>query len=605
MGSAGRSTFSILVFLLMVLPTFGVIKVWPINSASIDALVFLLSGLLVGVGLFTSRDASFKVSLPLWFFIALLGALAISVFFNSYSFEASWRWYFVCITFSVLVILAVNEIQDRDPLEFSFLLAKALFFGSLTYCLVSLAKFFGILSLVFPFIEASQGRLAGIWQQPNLTTTTAWLGVVAASVVYGRSIGRFGFMASTLVFGWVIISAASRMSWLMLFGLFVLVVVSRVPKFDSDDVRPARKSLSLGLVILLIMFIIVPQINKSFRDYLVEKEWIQENITIALSDRAVTEDTARISELVKLRSELSHFSTKQFLVGVGPGNYPSFSYRGDFSQSPENLVSSTWLHSHNLFTMIFVEFGLIGLSVLIVGIFFTIKVALTKVIDRRRFFAIGCLGIIFIHSNLEFPLWYPWFLIVTCLLLVSLFETRPVYADTKFLKPALGLLVSLTTIALVINLGSQYARIVQVAMTPDPDEEQFLSLSLLANDSLMGPYAILRRYRDFAPETTNLDWQLKEARKMKQWQPRDLVLLREYSILVLKGDVDEACNAAQSTAYRYPISAPIMLEHAVKSGVLNPQQTVRMANCIERGLAPRGETIPSVQQKNQRSLSRM
>ena len=142
-------------------------------------------------------------------------------------------------------------------------------------------------------------------------------------------------------------------------------------------------------------------------------------------------------------------------------------------------------------------------------------------------------------------------------------------------------------------------------MASDPNEEQYLSLSLLANDSLMGPYAILRKYRDFAPESTNLDWQLNEAQRMKAWQPRDLVLLREYSILVLKGDVDEACNAAETTAYRYPRSAPIMLEHAIKSGVLTPQQTIRLANCIEMGLAPRGETIPSVQQKNQRSLSRM
>lgn len=605
MRSISLSIFNFLVMLLMIAPAFGVVRVWPINSASIDAAVFLLSGLLVGAGFLGSKDANLKISMPTVFFIALLGTLTVSVLLNTYSFEASWRWYFVCLTIAVFVTLAASEVKARNPESFSLQLAKALFLGALIYCVSSLAKYFGILSFVFPWIEASEGRLAGVWHQPNLTTTVAWLGLVSASVVLAREGSRLFLSSSILIFGWVIASAASRMSWLILFALMVLVLVSLIPKYDSIDTRSARRGLGFGLLAILLMLVIVPEINSPLRGYLVELEWIEGTTEVALTDRAVTQDVARISELSKLASEFGHFSVRQLLVGVGPGNYPSFSFQADMSQAPENLVSSTWLHSHNLFTMIFVEFGMVGLMLTLIGLFFIIKVSLSNPIDPRRFFAIGCLGIIFIHSNLEFPLWYPWFIVVTCLLLVNLFDTKTVHAETKALKPVLGSLIAIMAVALVINLGYQYGRIAKVAMASDPNEEQYLSLSLLANDSLMGPYAILRKYRDFAPESTNLDWQLNEAQRMKAWQPRDLVLLREYSILVLKGDVDEACNAAETTAYRYPRSAPIMLEHAIKSGVLTPQQTIRLANCIEMGLAPRGETIPSVQQKNQRSLSRM
>jgi len=120
---------------------------------------------------------------------------------------------------------------------------------------------------------------------------------------------------------------------------------------------------------------------------------------------------------------------------------------------------------------------------------------------------------------------------------------------------------------------------------------------------LMGPYAVLRKYRDFAPESTNIDWQLLEVRKMKAWQPRDLVVLREFSLLILKQDMLEACKVAEQSAYRYPHSGPIMLDHSLLADTLSPAQIAEIANCIEKGLAPRGETIQSMQKKNQTNIS--
>ncbi|MCK0107109.1 Wzy polymerase domain-containing protein [Marinobacter sp. S0848L] len=602
-GNAMRM-FCVLIFGLAITPLAGVVAVWPVNSALINAGVFLFSGLLVGSGFFVSKDASFKVSMPVVFCIALLALLIVSVFINSYSFEASWRWYFVSLTFSVFVILSASEVKSQNPIEFNFLLARALMYGSFIYCLASIAKFYGILSYFLPWVEASYGRLSGLMNQPNLTTAVAWFGLIAGSVVYSGSNRKF-LILNIVVLGWVIASSASRMSWLILFGLFVFVLLSRLPRFDAVDAHSTRKNLSYGLLAVFLMLLVVPQINSLFRNHLVEVNWIERNIDVALIDRSVTQDDARISEFLKLTSGVSQFSLRQLLVGVGPGNYPNFSYSADMSLPSNGVAASTWLHSHNLFTMVFVEFGVFGLVLILIGICYIVKVALSKPMDSSRFVAIGGLGVVFVHSNLEFPLWYPWFLIMTCLLMVSLFDVKSLYAETKHLKPILGSIITIMAVALVINLSAQYGRIVKVAVTPDPDREQLASLSLLANDSLMGPYAILRKYRDFAPETTNLDWQLNEARRMKLWQPRDLVVLREYSILVLKGDVNEACQVAESIAYRYPAAAPIMLDHALKSVVLKPQETIVLAKCIERGLAPRGETIPSMQSKNQDALSRM
>jgi len=194
-------------------------------------------------------------------------------------------------------------------------------------------------------------------------------------------------------------------------------------------------------------------------------------------------------------------------------------------------------------------------------------------------------------------------LVLFCLLLTNLFDVKELKGDSKWLKPVVGFCGSLMVLALLINVSYQYVRITDVAMNPQRGKQDYQALAFLANDSLMGPYAVLRKYRDFAPESTNIDWQLLEVRKMKAWQPRDLVVLREFSLLILKQDMLEACKVAEQSAYRYPHSGPIMLDHSLLADTLSPAQIAEIANCIEKGLAPRGETIQSMQKKNQTNIS--
>lgn len=386
-------------------------------------------------------------------------------------------------------------------------------------------------------------------------------------------------------------------------GLLLLIFVSRLPRFRTADTEASSRSLFKGVILVFILLFLVPPINQLIRDALVSIEVLEQGKAVSLAERDTFKESARLTELSKVMASVIDSSWKELLVGVGPGNYANFSYRADMSLPPEGLVAGTWSHSHNVFTMVFVELGLFGLVTLIALVASVAIVALKPVMDLPRFFSIGGIGLIFIHSNLEFPLWYLWFLILFCLFLTNLFEIRQYRGDSKWLKPGIGVSGLIMIGALLINTGSQYVQIVQVAMDSRRDRDDFQTLAILANDSLMGPYAILRKYRDFAPESSSIDWQLREVKRMKAWQPTDLVVLREFSLLVLKQDVEGACIVAGEAAYRYPHSAPIMLDHSLIAGSLSPGEITRLLNCIEDGLAPRGETISSMQQKNKSRLA--
>lgn len=597
---AAGSSFLVaaVLFLFMLAPALGVLKVWPLPSAVTAGLTLFCVGLLFGIMLLAHRDSSFRFNAAVLFFIGLVAALVVSVGSNNYAYEANWRWYFIAFIVCILALVAASELKAYDSKKFHEKISHFLWVGCLVYGFASLLQYYGLLALVTSWAEPPGGRLVGIWGQPNLTTTTCWLGLLAGAMVFSTKQQKGWWYTSILVFGWTLACAASRMSWLMVVGLLALVFVSHLSRYKTDETLGAKRSLVRGVALVVVLLFFVPLLNQPLREALTSVGLLERDSVTSLIDRDVFRDSGRLTELSKVVSAEATFSWSEWLFGVGPGNYAAFSYHADTGLPPEGLVAGTWLHSHNLFSMIFVEFGLLGLAVVLAFVAGIALAALKPPMNLPRFFSIGGIGLLFIHSNLEFPLWNLWFLALFCLLLTNLFDVREFKGDSTWLKPLVGFAGLLMIATLLLNVGYQYIRITDVALNSQRDRQDYQALSFLANDSLMGPYSILRKYRDFAPESANLDWQLREVRRMKSWQPRDLVILREFSLLVLKQDTLKACAVAEQSAYRYPQSAPIMLEHSLMADVLSPAQVAEIANCIEKGLAPRGETILSMQEKN-------
>ncbi len=589
--------------LFMLTPVLGLFKVWPLPYAMAVSLSLLCVGLAFGYVLLRSRDSNYRFNVAVFLFLGLTAVLAVSVVLNSYAYEATWRWYAIAFIVCIMALVAASEFKARDPRTFHNSISLLLWLSCFVSGIASLLKYYGLLTLILPWVESADGRLSGVWGQSNLTTTTCWLGLLAGAVVFSRKEHKGGWYASILVFGWVLACAASRMSWLMVIGLFALTFVSRLSRYRVEETLNGSRLLVRGVVLVVMLLLVVPLINQPLRESLVSFGLLDQSAAVSLAGRDVFHDSARLTELSKISSVGDVFSWPQWLFGVGPGHYPVFSYHADMSIPPQGLASGTWLHSHNIFSMIFVEFGVAGLAVVFAFVVGVASAALKAPMNLPRFFSIGGIGLLFIHSNLEFPLWNLWFLVLLCLLLSNLFDVREIKGGSDWLKPAVGLSGLVMVVMLLVNVGYQYARIVDVAGKSQRGSQDLQALSFLANDSLMGPYAVLRKYRDFAPESTSIDWQLREARRMKAWQPRDLVVLREFSLLILKQDVRDACKVAEQSAYRYPRSGPIMLDHSRLAGGLSPSQITEIANCIEKGLAPRGETILSMQEKNQAEIS--
>src|SRR5690554_2295169 len=299
--------------LFMILPALGLLKVWPLPSALTSGLTLVFVGLFFGIMLLNRRKSGFHFNGAVLFILVLMTALVCSVALNSYAYESTWRWYLITFIACIMTLVAASELKASDPHLFHERISHILWIGCLVYSVVSLLKYYGLLTLVFPWVEPPGGRLVGVWGQPNLTTTTAWLGLLAGAVVLSAKQQKGWWYASILVFGWTLACAASRMSWLMVVGLLALILVSQLSRYRAEETRYASRSLGQGIALVVILLILVPLLNQPLRAALTSFGLLDQSSVVSLVDRNLFQDSARLTEFSKVFSAAGTFSWTQWL----------------------------------------------------------------------------------------------------------------------------------------------------------------------------------------------------------------------------------------------------------------------------------------------------
>lgn len=580
---------------------------WPLGTAFADGAGLLWGGLLLGVFWFRSTESTVAVSPVLYATLVWLLITFISALANTFSQSGAWLWHLIYASFALAVVLAISEwlvLVGRKT--FVNALINALYWGVLLFTVVSLAQYYGLLKMLQPWLNHSSYRLTGLWEQPNLTSTMIWVGVASACFRFSQQKFSGALLLSIFLFGWALALAASRTSWLMAAVFLLLAGWSYLPKWRTDDTQTVRKNLLTAAVVAVVLLLLVLPVQTAVGTWLYEQGWISEfQAGLNLSDRDIASDSARVNELLKIIHALPEFTFKEWLLGVGPGQYAIFSSPLDYTLPIETLPNQTWTHSHNIFTMFFVEYGLLGVFLLFVVFGLLAFEALRHKFEYERLFLIVGLAILFIHSNLEYPLWYTWFLFLFVVFATALLPVKQVQLDTgPQVKKRLSLLVVVVTVLLSLSLLLQYQRILSAKKASATDVAAYQSLLFMADNSLMGPYATLVRFRKFAPEAGAFTEQMAEVEQMLAWQPRDMVMVRKYSLYLLMKNYKAACEQAELTAFRFPRSGPIMLEHVQLLGQVPKYNQKQIETCVINGLAKRGETLESAEEKNKQYLEK-
>lgn len=306
--------------------------------------------------------------------------------------------------------------------------------------------------------------------------------------------------------------SGSRSSWLYLVALIVLAKLLRGMSLRQSSTTSALQ-IKQSQQLLWLAILLLPAFACM--------QWLVGHLLngVALpNDRLLAElGNANAVGGIKVRLHIWYESFLLFMqspllgIGVGQTRWMSF-----FTLDKQWLVTlpGTYEHAHNLMIDVLAEMGIVGGLLLLAGLFAWLRCFQWKNIHLETWYVLALLTIIGIHSLLEYPLWYAYFLGQTAFLLGAGDETRQQW-NVKPVGQTLGRLAfcALFVVALGTMLNTfvankkleHWVRLGMEGQINNQNQQQFYqAVDWVADHSILSPYANVIYSLSIKPNKKNI-----------------------------------------------------------------------------------------------------
>lgn len=379
--------------------------------------------------------------------------------------------------------------------------------------------------------------------QPNHYANYLALGLASLGLLYARGALRAWhtvLLALPIVF--ILPLTGSRGAWAYLAGFVALALMQRGSRLLYYSILVL---LGFGLMHLVIQ---IPWLTpESGSVNTVQRMFAGDVSSGSIRLHIWKESWMMFAQFPLLGAGFGQFAWQHFLLSS------SLHYPG---------VSGLYNNAHNLVMQLAAETGLAGLAVL----FGTMVAWVLRVYRAENsiyhWWGYAIVGVLYIHSLLEYPLWYAYFLGIAALVLGMLDPGR-----YRLELATLGRVSVLSTLLLgalsLQQLYSVYGTLERLsALRPGPGDnaaymEQFnRGLRAIQNQALLQPYANLYTSALIVVSAENLDSKLQLNGEVERFAPIGSVVYRQAMLLAQHGDDDAARAQMQRAVWSYPAEFP-------------------------------------------------
>ncbi|PKO47623.1 MAG: hypothetical protein CVU29_01920 [Betaproteobacteria bacterium HGW-Betaproteobacteria-22] len=366
--------------------------------------------------------------------------------------------------------------------------------------------------------------------------------LATASLIYLYAKGRFSLSFFILIFVCFLIMltfSGSRSAWFYLIALSILGGITHKKMLESQpDPKSSDKLLYVSCMLLpaftLIQIIIY---------YTVPSELV--NLSTGRMVEAITANTN------SARIQIWHDSLRLLFqspwLGIGAGNmrYESFM----LLSNPKSLsFNRMFEHSHNLFIHLLTEMGIVACLIVLIGLVAWGRAFKWHTLNLEKWWLISLLATIGIHSMLEYPLWYAYFLGIVAILLGAgdgkAFSLElgklPIIAGQKSKQALLhvGLISALllsainlyTLLVANLKLESWIQNYVQENINQQSD------LNWVKQHSLLAPYAQFMHAMSATINIEEIDEKVNLSESVMRFRPLRKIAYQHVMLLELQGD---------------------------------------------------------------------
>lgn len=567
--------------LMLLLPYHVVTKAMPVPSFHAEALAAAL-GLLAVTALlpWSGRLCLPRIAwLPLAFVALLLGqALAGMLAFTQQALLAS----LYLLWAAALMVLGAVLRRELGLERVAAVLAWFLLAGALASSVIGLLQLYQTYGILGRFMVVSSGaRVWGNLAQPNHLADYLGMGLASIAFLYasGRLRLAYTLPAAALVVH-VLSLTGSRAGILYLAAMLILALFLFL---GQRSAAPRRLLLFAGFSVLAY--------------YLVPAAMAQ--LGAGPEGISALERLKAGAHFYEQRPRLWYVGWLLFqeapMLGQGFRQYGLHYFLAN-ATLPQPRVIGFNDHAHNLVLNVMAEFGLVGLAVLLAGLAGWLLGIVRQPRSLALWWAVAALAVIGLHSMVEYPLWYAFFLGPAALLL-GLTDARTVewragsgrrLARMRVLAGSMLLLGWLGLVQLwhdYLQLEGFLAyRYRYLHATEEVNRRAREALVDLHRKSLLAPLVELGLARSIQVSTDRLQDKLAVNTRAMQVYPISDVVYRQAMLLALDGDVAGASAQWDRAVAAFPedeTTSALVLRRRVEDGVA--QLAPLLAHVAARG----------------------
>ncbi len=431
-----------------------------------------------------------------------------------------------------------------------------------------------VMIVVLQFVARTGGHIPFL---PNLASNGALLqanhqanfcALAIASLIYLHAKGRFSISFFTLLYALFLIAlsfSGSRSAWLYLFAITVLtIIVTHQQKARPENSsKTIRHTMHFGWMLLPAF-----AITQLLIHYIIPSELINLPTERLLDGISSPSPSARL--------HIWYDSLRLFIqspwLGIGSGamQLQTFLLFDKPSAISANMVFE---HAHNLFLHLATEMGIFALLIVLASLIVWVRHFKWRKLDMETWWLISLLMVLGIHSMLEYPLWFTYFLGIGAVLLGAgdekLISIRmPAFA--KKLGITSGHKLAQSSMLLVLLLGGANIATSFIAnhkmegwLTNLTEENagENAALAWARQHSLLSPFAELLAVYVSPIDTRGLDQKIALNESAMRFRATSKVVYQHAVLLELKGDHAGAISQLNRALLAYPNYYKNMLEN--------------------------------------------
>jgi O-antigen ligase len=525
---------------------------------------FFSEWLAFGLGLFAALPLLSKrywqpMALPrsLLFLIGLIGILIVQVVLDRIPFPQQAFVAALYILWGALMLWLGNQLARELGLDgIARVLSWALLIGALASCIIGVLQHFGIHSALDPIVnkKVTLSVTANLGQPNHLAD---YLALGLASLLYLLGTNKIKPWAALLA-GVLLLSilalTGSRSGWLYLGALVVWAGIGRKRSADA-----ATRRIFIAALLMLPIFWAA--------QWLTHLSWVQSLGGAAVTPNERLFDLANgVDVRLYLWREAAQMWVAHPFFGVGFGQFAWQQFQlgsaaavvqSATTLTPSFLAGNLYNHSHNLFAQIGAEFGGAGLLLVIVGGGLWFWGCARRPITLAGWWTAAILTVLFIHSLVEYPLWYSNFLGIAAILIGATDTHTLRLRMSGLMRSAFGVMLLLSAISLVriVDNYNQLEGLLHNRQAMPSVQEIDRVLQQVRHESLLAPYSDFAYALSIILNREAIDDKVLWNEEVMQFAPTQEMVYRHATLLSLQGDNVAAQAMLKRALVTYPDGA--------------------------------------------------